>query len=453
MSTPPTEPLAETAPASPGAVSSSLLDQLVNFNTCDAAFYLLAVELLLVVVLIAPLSAATRRSIKEAVEALGFLYTPAKYFTGIVAIVWVLAFRESLQAKADKSAEGTGFAGLLRQENRVYRSQRDVYICGFAFLLLLVMYRLFGLLKEVTQLAATKEALTKQALQAKEYGDSLREQKEALEKAAEARGDAPGPAAGFMDKTEAEDELEIANEAISELRARNTKLTGELETATKSMEAIRRQAEGVTKEYERVMREKESLENKLADFEREWRHGSNPTAPALSCPAVLHRSHMLRGRRQLRSHMLAVTYAAVTYAARPPTAAVPKSPRLHHSRPRRPGEKVQMSRRRWRRWSTGSNVRRHRQILVGTCQHLPIRVAAVAMAVSFERTNTWGPRVPERWALAEARNSLEFIRTRQHVQNACGLWRMWRAEKRECARRCADICGVDRGSATTLDVS
>mmetsp|Transcript_71288 Transcript_71288/g.141346 ORF Transcript_71288/g.141346 Transcript_71288/m.141346 type:complete len:250 (-) Transcript_71288:381-1130(-) len=236
----------------------------------EAAFLLLCAELLVVLVLIIPLPFSARQLLIKSFEPLKILWTPAKYFTVGMMIIWLLSLREmlSLQSRIDKASDGTELTAQLQFEVRLFRSQRNVYICGFAFLLQLVIYRVFVQLKEINQLTATKEYLSKQA---KNTGDALLAAQEKLteqEKAKEASAkEAPSQTKPVEDRTEAEDELEIANETIDTLRERNTKLIGELDTATKETEAIKRQAEGVTKEYERLMREKESLENKLADFE------------------------------------------------------------------------------------------------------------------------------------------------------------------------------------------
>jgi len=232
----------------------------------EVAFALLVIELVVVLVLILPLPFTARQIITKSVEPFQMLRTPAKYFVAGMMIVWLLSLREMLhlQGKIDKAESSDA---QLQFEVRLFRSQRNVYICGFAFLLLLVIYRVFVQLKEVNQLTATKEYLTKQA---KNTGDALLTAQEALtqqEKATKEGGGAASATKPVEERTEVEDELEIANETIDQLRERNTKLVGELETATKETEAIKRQAEGVTKEYERLMREKESLENKLADFE------------------------------------------------------------------------------------------------------------------------------------------------------------------------------------------
>jgi len=228
-----------------------------------------------VLLLLAPLPATARRGLVKVFDQLAPLATAAKYFTAGIAIFWVLTLREmlSLQRKIDRAAEGTELTAQLRYEVRLFRSQRNVYISGFAFLLLLVIYRLYKQLREVNQLTATRESLTRQAEGAVAAYKALAESKDALEKAAKengsssSSGEATKKPAEPAQKTEVEDELELANETIDVLRERNTKLVGDLEKANKDAEALKRQAEGLSTEYARLTREKESLENKLADFE------------------------------------------------------------------------------------------------------------------------------------------------------------------------------------------
>ena len=108
------------------------------------------------------------------------LHSPAKYFTVALASAWVYSLVDMMntQTKLDSATSGTE----LRFESALYRAQRNTLLCGAATLLLLVVSRLFNLLKEVNSLAATKEALGKQAEGAAAAYKAISEECDALKK-------------------------------------------------------------------------------------------------------------------------------------------------------------------------------------------------------------------------------------------------------------------------------
>ena len=239
----------------------------------EAVYAFLVVEVVLCLVLVAPLPAGGRKALVKTVDQLATsvdqLRTPAKYFTGALAVGWLATMKEmwKLQEKLERADAATS----VKYEAQLFRAQRNVYLCGFSFLLLLLLYRLFSLQREVNRLDATATAMSKQAQGASAAYKALSDEKDALLKASgaakPAAGTAEPPAAAKQSSTEAEDELEIANAAIEELRERNATLLKAKDAAEKSAEALKRQAEGLSTEYARLSREKESLENKLADYE------------------------------------------------------------------------------------------------------------------------------------------------------------------------------------------
>ena len=237
----------------------------------EAVLGLLLLELSCVGLLIAPLAPSTRRGIVRFIEGnslLSSLRQPAFYFTIALgaACVYCLIQMVNVQGKLDSATAGTE----LRWTSQLYRAQRDVLLCGSATLLLLVVHRLFALLKEVNQLSASKEALTKQAEGAAAAYKAMSAEAEALKKG----GSAPAAPATAKPKATSSDggdeggsELEIAHQQIAKLRERTMVLLGERDQAQKDAEALKRQAMGLSDEYGRLLSQKESLENKLADFE------------------------------------------------------------------------------------------------------------------------------------------------------------------------------------------
>ena len=252
----------------------------------DASFlkplaYLCAAELTAVLVLISPLPVDVRRSIVKTVEMVPAKYASAsKYAIAAVACGWLFTLQEALFLPTIAD-EADGLATLMHDVRRL-RSQRSALLGGIALLLLLVIWRLFAMLKEVNQLSGSSEALRKQAEGARAAYEALSDEKDALEEellstsldgggratpAAAASRPAEAPAAAAASKSDAEDELERAQMTIAELRERTQKLLTEKESAVKTAEALKKQAEGISTEYARLTTQKESLENKLADYE------------------------------------------------------------------------------------------------------------------------------------------------------------------------------------------
>ena len=158
----------------------------------------------------------------------------------------------------------------VRHESALHRAQRDALCTGAICLLLFVIYRLHALLKEVNQLAATKEALAKQAEGAAAAYKAACEERDVALSGAEGKAadrEKAREAETAKSQSEAEDELERARQTISTLRERNAALLDEKETASKDVEALKKQAKGLSDEYGRLLMQKESLENKLADYE------------------------------------------------------------------------------------------------------------------------------------------------------------------------------------------
>lgn len=166
----------------------------------------------------------------------------------------------SAKGKLDSATSGAE----LRFESALYFAQRNVLLCGGATLLLFVVHRLFVLLKEVNQLAASKEALTKQAEGAAAAYAQLSAVKETQQKqhAEPARTATPAatpvgapaamPAGEEKPEGDEEDELSHAKATIEALRERNASLLSERDAATADAEALKRQAKGLSDECMRA---------------------------------------------------------------------------------------------------------------------------------------------------------------------------------------------------------
>ena len=141
---------------------------------------------------------------------------------------------------------------------RMFRAQRNFYICGFALFLSLVIRRLVILISAQATLLAQSEAALRQAQSATTTAKSLISQKSAGESAQN-------------DTNEVHDKVisELKN-CIKDLESKNRALEDECKREKKDKAAIKSQADSLVKEYDRLNEEHSKLlksgdENKKSD--------------------------------------------------------------------------------------------------------------------------------------------------------------------------------------------
>lgn len=233
----------------------------------EVVFTLLVTELIIIALLTLPFEwmglAGARAALVRWISTsriLASLTKPLLYFSVLVGLSFLFTTRDMLKLQNEyHEARGGDLAQKLQHESRMFRAQRNFYLTGFCMVLLLVIGRVYELLKKVNKLEATSEALRKQAegaaaaykAQVQELDEAKKKAKATEPKAGEGAKDGSGPA-------EAD---------VGALQARLAEAEAARDAALKGAEALKKQAEGLSTEYARLQREKESLENKLADFE------------------------------------------------------------------------------------------------------------------------------------------------------------------------------------------
>lgn len=124
---------------------------------------------------------------------------------------------------------------------RLFRAQRNFYICGFAVFLSLVIRRLIILITQQASLIANSEASMRQAQSASAAARSLIGEKDTK-------------------KTDGETKDDVAKSGLmGEIR----KLQDDLKREIKDKEALKSQAESLNREYDRLTNEYAKLQNKL----------------------------------------------------------------------------------------------------------------------------------------------------------------------------------------------
>jgi len=211
-------------------------------------------EIAVVIILLLPFISPTRwNAIFQSNAIKTFKSTSHYYFrfsVGILFLLFVDAIRSVRHYTAPLEAEHGHHDGPLAEMQyhmKLFRGQRNLYICGFALFLVFVIRRLVVLLAEQANLIAQKEAALKQAKSASDAAQSLM-----------AAGD---------DQKKGSDG---GDGEAAKLRARINDVVGERDEALQKVQslenqlnALKRQAEGTNKEYDRLMGEHEKLQRKM----------------------------------------------------------------------------------------------------------------------------------------------------------------------------------------------
>jgi len=209
-------------------------------------------EIAVVIILLLPFISPTRwNSIFQSNAIKTFKSTSHYYFrfsVGILFLLFVDAIRSVRHYTAPMEAEHGHHDGPLAEMQyhmKLFRGQRNLYICGFALFLVFVIRRLVVLLAEQANLIAQKEAALKQARSASEAAQSLM-----------ATGDGQNTNGG-------DDDAAKLRASVNDAAKERDEALDKVEILKKQLDALKRQAEGTNKEYDRLMGEHEKLQRKL----------------------------------------------------------------------------------------------------------------------------------------------------------------------------------------------
>ena len=133
----------------------------------EVVFALLVTELAIIGMLCVPVPGGLLRPVVRWVSTSSLLASLAKpliYFGTLVGLSFLFTTREMLKLQEEyHEAKAGDLAQKLQHESRMFRAQRNFYLTGFCLVLLIVIGRIYKLLKQVNKLEATSEALRKQA--------------------------------------------------------------------------------------------------------------------------------------------------------------------------------------------------------------------------------------------------------------------------------------------------
>lgn len=174
------------------------------------------------------------------------------YFTIFIAILIILfldgvrdVYRYSTPVSADEIRTNPAAETLLHM--KLFRSQRNFYIAGFALFLCLIVRRLVTLISRLAQVQADCEAAQRQAESASAAARQFMEDKE-------------NKANEEGEESQSKKELEEAKQKIANLQK-------ELTHSRTEHDAMKQQAEATNREYDRLMKEHANLQEKMKQLE------------------------------------------------------------------------------------------------------------------------------------------------------------------------------------------
>ncbi|XP_033102306.1 B-cell receptor-associated protein 31-like [Anneissia japonica] len=191
------------------------------------------------------------------VTAYAHLYL--KFVTFLLILLFVDAIREIRKYSGTKVDINLPEAETS-MNMKMFRAQRNLYISGFAVLLLWVLNRISTLISIEATLTASNEASLKQARGASEQAQKLMKEIEELQKDSKRKLSRSNSMADVVVAAVADSEV---TKELKSTKEEVANLTNELEKAKLDLAAFRKQAEGVNIEYDRLLTEHAKLQKQL----------------------------------------------------------------------------------------------------------------------------------------------------------------------------------------------
>lgn len=206
----------------------------------------LYLEVVLVLLLVLPIFSPRRWNRILNSTFVKALQGQARYYFALVFVVLLVflldAVREMRKYSNAEAHEHSHLDSEMQANMRLFRAQRNFYICGFTLFLSLVIRRLLILVSQKAQLIAESEAALKQAQGARAAARSFFSQK---------NGESEG--------------AEATDEKVKALEEKVAELEQELASAISDRDAVKSQAASVTKEYDRLLEEHRKAQESICD--------------------------------------------------------------------------------------------------------------------------------------------------------------------------------------------
>ncbi|KAM4553420.1 B-cell receptor-associated protein 29 [Fundulus diaphanus] len=140
---------------------------------------------------------------------------------------------------------------------KLFRAQRNLYICGFSLFLWLVMHRVFTLLNQIAVTLENSAGLQAQMDKAFKAAEKHQENNQILKKALLERE---------QSNSTTENQLKLE---IEKLQSQQNDAEEAVRRSNAEVEAMRRQAKGLAQEYDRLLREHQLLQNQCAEDKKD----------------------------------------------------------------------------------------------------------------------------------------------------------------------------------------
>ncbi|CAG9816308.1 unnamed protein product [Phaedon cochleariae] len=208
----------------------------------------LYLEIAVVLLLVLPIASPTRWNRFFKSKFLQGLQKQAGFYFLILLAILVLflldAIREMRKYSNAQAAEDghTHLDREMQESMRLFRAQRNFYICGFALFLSLVIRRLVTLISQLASMQAQSEASMRQAQSATTAAKSLLAHH------------------GEIDQNNSN---EAHDKEVSELKTKISHLEDELKLEKKDKTAVKTQADNLAREYDRLADEHSKLQKKI----------------------------------------------------------------------------------------------------------------------------------------------------------------------------------------------
>ncbi|XP_013411830.1 B-cell receptor-associated protein 31 isoform X3 [Lingula anatina] len=184
------------------------------------------------------------------------------YFTVFIVILMVVfgdAIREVYKYSGEEKMldpKTTHHDTLEHIQLRLFRSQRNLYIAGFALFLWLVLKRLVVLISAAATLTAQRDVALKQAENTSAHAKKLMEEADTKKanKDNEEKDEERKRTSSASDKLE--EELKRVKEDLE-------KSESELEQSKRDLQTLKKQASATNNEYDRLLKEHAELQAKL----------------------------------------------------------------------------------------------------------------------------------------------------------------------------------------------
>lgn len=191
-----------------------------------------------------------------------FFSARAGIYFNVVLLGLVITFLSAIYDvnRFSKIAEKDTITRNVNADNlahmRLFRSQRNLYISGFALFLILVLKRIVMLIAAQAQLMAAHEASLRQAKSASAAAQQLMDEKEKAKEEKRKDGDAELQ----EELEELRKKLQLKNECLREVEDEKERLQRDYET-------LKSQANQNNKAYDGLMDEHAALQRRLAAME------------------------------------------------------------------------------------------------------------------------------------------------------------------------------------------